>query len=177
MHPHKTCNVMSQKNVVYPCVYTLSMTENIYSCLIKARISVPQSGLTHAGLHTVRLHRGHMSRSASFTASLTFMYAVVWDNVPFYCGAVDPIWSPIYWLMDIPGGSSLGKLLSTSRNKSFKKLLLNVLTISYMNKVPFDYWDSSRLTDLPPTPIDPLTDIFCSCFCFFRSTGLNQNLL
>lgn len=152
------------------------MTENICSYLTTALISVPQSDLTHPGLHTVGLHRGHMSHSASFTASLT-IYAVGCDNVPFYFEVVYPIWSPIYWLMDISGGSSLDKLLSTSRNKSFKKLLLNALTISHMNKVSFDYWDASRLTDLPPTPIDPLTDIFCFCFCFFRSIGLNQNLL
>lgn len=123
MHPHKTCNVMSQRNVVYPHVYTLSMTENIIFYLTMALISAPQSGLTHPGLHTSGVAQGHMSHSASFTASLTFIYAVVWVNVPFDHGAVYSIWSPIYWLMDISDGSSLDKVLPTSWNKSLKKLL------------------------------------------------------
>lgn len=47
--------------------------------------------------------------------------------------------------------------------------------ISNKNKVPFDYWDSSSLSDLlPSTPLYPFTDIFCFCFFFFRSIGLTR---
>lgn len=105
--------------------------------------------------------------SVSFTLYPWLVYAAVYDNDLFpFVAELYSICSPIYWLMDISGSSSLDKLLLTSWNESFKKLLLNLLTVSYVNKVHSDYYDSFSLSNfLPPTPIYPPL-VFCFSFYF-----------